>query len=314
MDINDFISKLKVKFNDYTDYFTVIEYINAHNVIIKDKHGLCKTTSSDLYSKGIPTIASALDKNNYFIEKAKNIHNDIYNYHYVKYVNAKVKIDINCKLHGIFSQTPCDHLNGHGCPNCGSINTAEKITTNINKRIEQFKIKHRDRYDYSLVKEMKSAHNKIDIICKIHGIFKQTIHEHLKGYNCLKCSYIESSKNRISSGWNFKDWFKCANASVSYESFKFYIIKCWDENETFYKVGRTFNTIKRRFSNNCLPYSYEILKVIELKNLTLDNCKYIYTIESLIKKQNKKFKYKPKKHFEGYTECFFKLKNYDRLK
>lgn len=314
MNKEDFKNKLALKFSNYTNYFTIVDYINSHNIIIKDKYGLCKTTSSDLYSKSIPTITSALNKTAYFINKVNFIHNNKYDYTNSVYINSKLKIEIRCIMHGSFLQTYTDHLNGHGCPKCGTIEASKKTIIPIKKRIEQFEEKHLFKYDYSLISKTKSAHSKIDIICKIHGVFKQTIHEHLKGYNCPKCSHIKSNKNKVSSGWNFKSWFKCANLSSSYESFKFYIIKCWDDNEAFYKIGRTFNSIKRRFSNNCLPYSYEILKVIELKNLTLDNCIYIYKIESLIKKQNKQFKHKPKKHFEGYTECFLKLKNYDRLK
>jgi hypothetical protein len=45
---------------------------------------------------------------------------------------------------------------------------------------------HKDRYDYSLV-EYKGMDNKIDIICKEHGVFKQIARNHMNGCNCPKC-------------------------------------------------------------------------------------------------------------------------------
>lgn len=42
------------------------------------------------------------------------------------------------------------------------------------------------RYDYSCV-EYKDAHSHVDIICKIHGLFRMTPHHHKKGFGCRKC-------------------------------------------------------------------------------------------------------------------------------
>jgi len=51
----------------------------------------------------------------------------------------------------------------------------------------QFKEKHGDRYDYSLV-EYKNNRTKLDIICAEHGVFEQTSKNHgAKGYGCPKC-------------------------------------------------------------------------------------------------------------------------------
>ena len=51
----------------------------------------------------------------------------------------------------------------------------------------QFKEKHGDRYDYSLV-VYNNNRTKLDIICSEHGIFEQTSKNHGgKGYGCPKC-------------------------------------------------------------------------------------------------------------------------------
>lgn len=55
-----------------------------------------------------------------FIEKAKKIHHDLYDYSKALYINAKTPIIIICSKHGEFLQTPDNHLHGKGCPHCKS--------------------------------------------------------------------------------------------------------------------------------------------------------------------------------------------------
>jgi len=55
-----------------------------------------------------------------FINKAKKIHGNDYDYSFVEYINTETKVKINCKKHGIFLQTPHKHLMGRGCPSCRS--------------------------------------------------------------------------------------------------------------------------------------------------------------------------------------------------
>ena len=54
-----------------------------------------------------------------FIEDAKRVHGDKYDYSETVYVNAKQKLAIRCKKHNmVFLQKPNAHLNGNGCPIC----------------------------------------------------------------------------------------------------------------------------------------------------------------------------------------------------
>lgn len=55
---------------------------------------------------------------NNFIEKAKKIHGEKYNYQKVDYKNSQEKVIIICKIHGEFKQTPNSHLQGSGCLKC----------------------------------------------------------------------------------------------------------------------------------------------------------------------------------------------------
>ena len=53
-----------------------------------------------------------------YIEKAKAINGDKYDYSKVKYINAVTKIHIICPEYGEFLQLPYNHLKGCGCPKC----------------------------------------------------------------------------------------------------------------------------------------------------------------------------------------------------
>ena len=57
---------------------------------------------------------------NEFIEKAKRVHGNIYDYSETEYVNYRKKVIITCKTHGNFLQSPENHLYGKGCPKCGN--------------------------------------------------------------------------------------------------------------------------------------------------------------------------------------------------
>ena len=59
-----------------------------------------------------------------FIERAKKIHGNKYNYTNVVYIRAISKVEIYCNVHGLFLQTPSEHMQGKGCRKCAMIRTA----------------------------------------------------------------------------------------------------------------------------------------------------------------------------------------------
>ena len=121
-----------------------------------------------------------------FIEKAKEIHGDKYDYSKVEYINTKTKVCIICPEHGEFWQTPGSHLNGSGCPECGNNNNKLKQTYTTEEFINKAKKIHGDKYDYSKV-EYKGCKEKVCIICPEHGEFWQIPDNHLRGEKCKKC-------------------------------------------------------------------------------------------------------------------------------
>ena len=105
-----------------------------------------------------------------FIEKAKKVHGDKYDYSKVEYVNSRTKICIICPQHGEFWQTPNAHLMKEGCPKCKGENVSKVNRRTTNEFIEKAKKVHGDKYDYSKV-DYKNNSTKVCIICPIHGEF-----------------------------------------------------------------------------------------------------------------------------------------------
>ena len=122
-----------------------------------------------------------------FIQRARTIHGNRYDYSKVCYKSSTTKIKILCFEHGCFQQQPACHINQkQGCPKCGLEFNASVRRKSSAGFIKDAKTVHGKTYDYSLV-EYRSALKKVKIICKSHGIFEQTAASHLEGRGCCKC-------------------------------------------------------------------------------------------------------------------------------
>jgi hypothetical protein len=122
-----------------------------------------------------------------FIEKAKFIHGDLYDYSKTDYINSNTKVKIICPKHGEFEQLPLNHLKGHGCFNCCKMSN--------NEFVEKAKSVHGDLYDYSKTDYINS-NVRTKIICSKHGEFSQLPLSHLNGNGCPKCSAIISKGHK----------------------------------------------------------------------------------------------------------------------
>ncbi len=78
-----------------------------------------------------------------FIQKAKAVHGDKYDYSKVEYVGSKTKVRIICPKHGEFWQRTDCHLQGQKCPVCAKIENRERqIKWNYSKCYEEAKKYH----------------------------------------------------------------------------------------------------------------------------------------------------------------------------
>lgn len=129
--------------------------------------------------------------NEKFIENCIKIHGLKYDYSDTIYLNMRTKIKILCKDHGYFYQSAFAHTQGQGCKECGKIVVSNKLVKDTEEFILLANKQHNNLYNYS-VSFYKGNKDKIDIICNLHGVFKQTPNHHLSGRGCPKC------KNQIS--------------------------------------------------------------------------------------------------------------------
>lgn len=116
----DIISQFVNVHGDKYDY-SKVNYRKATSkvTIICPKHGEFKQRPSDhLSGYGCPKCRSLRLDNNTFIEKARKVHGNKYDYSKTEYKGCRNLIKIICSKHGEFLQTPFKHLQGHGCPCC----------------------------------------------------------------------------------------------------------------------------------------------------------------------------------------------------
>jgi hypothetical protein len=124
-----FINKANTKHNSHYDY-SLVSYINAITKvkIICPKHGeFEQQPNNHLFGQGcIKCMGDNVRKARKFsieswIDKFRNIHNDIYDYSLVKKFNGSGmmnKIIIICSKHGEFLMRPQSHAKGVNCPQC----------------------------------------------------------------------------------------------------------------------------------------------------------------------------------------------------
>ena len=118
--------------------------------------------------------------------------------------------------------------------------------------------KHGDRYDYSLV-DYKTTEEKVAIICPTHGVFYQTPHTHLDRSGCTKCGRMTDANTKDKSNtFSLDGWINSAEKSKHFEVYKVYIVRLFDDNEDFIKIGRTFTKTRKRFEP--IPYNAEEIK------------------------------------------------------
>jgi DNA-binding protein len=225
-----------------------------------------------------------------FIKKANKVHNNKYNYSKLEYKNLSYKGIIICPIHGEFEQKLHSHLyQKHGCPKCAIEKRIKLKTKTKNNFINEANKVHNNKYNYSKT-EYKNNHTKVIIICPIHGNFKQSPKDHLKGHGCPKCGGTYKLTNehfikKVNGIHNDKyDYSKTKYKNLSYKG----IIICpihgefkqTPENHKDKKAGCPFCINQRS------KYEDEIINELKgfkiLKNIKIDkimNNRFLETIK-----------------------------------
>ena len=213
--------------------------------------------------------------NEYFIEKARKIHGNKYDYSKVEYKGMKNNVCIICPEHGEFWQSPLNHLNGSGCKKCGYINISKKLKNSLDEFIKKAKEIHGDKYDYSKV-EYIDTRTKVCIICPEHGEFWQRPQDHLYGRGCPVCneSHLEKEIRQFLIKNNIEFIYQCNSSFFKWlgkQSLDFYLpsyniaIECQGEQHYKNRENRLFEdfrkTLNRDISkiNKCVKNGVNII-------------------------------------------------------
>lgn len=86
----------------------------------------CRSNILSGNSEQVGGFTTQSELNGSFIEKAKKVHGNKYNYSDYIYVNSSTPGKIYCKTHGEFYQSPSNHLKGTRCPECSLEQKKEK--------------------------------------------------------------------------------------------------------------------------------------------------------------------------------------------
>ena len=178
---------------------------NAHSHLLG--HGCRYCSSEDSHEDSRDTKIS-------FINKAREVHGDKYDYSLVNYINSQTKVAIIChekdalgNEHGVFWQKPYSHLQGFRCPRCNGRNrtTEEWIA-------EAKTIYPEGKYSFGKT-NYTHARDKVIVTCSEHGDFLTLSRDFLRGHGCPKCqlSKLEYSVER-----------ELQKAGINYESQKFF--------------------------------------------------------------------------------------------
>lgn len=128
-----------------------------------------------------------------FLQKAKRIHGDRYDYSKVTFAKSSDNATITCKLHGDFDQRVNSHLLGYGCKKC----SIENLMTSRDEFIKNAIKIHGDNYGYDKV-VYKGNKRVVEITCFDHGSFWLKPNAHISSRaGCPRCN--ESKGEQILS-------------------------------------------------------------------------------------------------------------------
>ena len=174
-----------------------------------------------------------------FINKAKEVHGDKYNYSKVEYINSHTKVCIICPEHGEFWQTPNEHLSGCGCKECSKESKRSKTEKIVYDLLNENNISFIEQYSPSCLNNGLS-HQKIDFYLTDYNI----------GIECQGRQHFKDGVFNVSLEENIKRDIKkkksCEKNNIKIIYFLERHIKMKDviNNEKYQTIYTKDNTLK----------------------------------------------------------------------
>ena len=180
------VKKFQEIYGNLYDYSKVDHsHINNEIKIICKKHGeFLQSARNHLVGKGcykcgrISASKKATLTNDEAINNFKSIHGNRYNYSKVEYINNRIKVQIICKIHGSFWQTPNSHQDGKGCTEC-SLSKGEA-------QVAKFLDDHEFDYilEYPVLNELSGKYLRYDFyVPEINCFIEYDGEQHFKPVN-----------------------------------------------------------------------------------------------------------------------------------
>lgn len=111
---------------------------------------------------------SKIKDTKYFIDKAKNIHGNLYCYENTIYTTARDIVVIHCNsCNKEFMQVASIHLSGSGCPKCSHDRGMDKQRSSTAEFISAAKLIHNNDLDYTKTTYGKNNSEKVIVTCSI---------------------------------------------------------------------------------------------------------------------------------------------------
>ena len=289
---NEFIEKCKKIYPSENFDYSQVDYRNnkTNLKIICSEHGIFEVRPDKFLQKRTVGCKKCWDKvydTDSFIKKSNIVHKNKFDYSQSTYIGNNIKLKIICEIHGVFEQTPHNHLKGYKCPNCSK----NKKMTNEDF-IKKANIVHDKIYDYGETKYINCS-TKVKIRCEKHGIFEQTPSNHLDGCGCqicknsrgekrirnylLKNNIIFDSEKRFNNCKNvislpFDFFLPQYNSCIEFDGEQHFFPKeIWGGTEGFEKTKNN-DRIKNEY---CLDNNIKLIRI---------NFKEINSVEEIVRK------------------------------
>lgn len=238
----DYVLKAKIRHGDVYDYHDSVYNGSVNDITIRClKHGYF-TIKANAHLSGdrckYCTIEDRSISNKEYIDRAKKVHGELYDYSKTKFNNTYEDVIIICKKHGEFKQKAGVHLRGSGCPICKSSKGELKILKILEDNNIKFIREHPIDDEYKAYKYDFYLPD-LNILIEYDGIQHFKSIKHFGGLSKLKEQKArDDTKNKLAILHNYKliripyTRFKNIEDYLFFRLSKYYIYRF---NNKFYK-------------------------------------------------------------------------------